>query len=541
MDGLMMDYPLTTQAILRRAEAVFGQREIVTRLSDNTLHRYTVETFCGRVRQLMSAMATLGIQPGDRVGTYCWNHYRHLELYFAISSMGAVLHTLNIRLSDEQLQFIINHAEDKLVFVDSSLLGQLETVQESCPTVERFVVIDEQDQMPETPLRGALEYEALLQSGDPSFSPPEPHEQAAAAMCYTSGTTGDPKGVVYSQRSIYLHTLGVMIGDGIGLRQRDTVLPFVPMFHANAWGVAHAALMAGSKLVLPGPGPGPADLAMLMEKEQVTLAAGVPTIWNMLYQYLKQNPQADVSSVETLVVGGSAAPRAMIQNYAREFGITILHLWGMTEMSPLGTVSRPKAHMLNWDEERLLDVRMKQGMPAPGVEIRVQDDKDQPLPRDGQTIGELAVRGPWVARAYYNNPAASKAFTADGWFKTGDVVTIDPEGYMQIADRTKDLIKSGGEWISSVDMENAIMARDDVLEACVVARPDDKWDERPVAFVVRAAGGSDSPTPQDIFDHLAGQFAKWQVPYLEDIHFIEAVPKTSVGKFDKKVLRGQLS
>ena len=271
MDGLMMDYPLTTQAILRRAEAVFGQREIVTRLSDNTLHRYTVETFCGRVRQLMSAMATLGIRPGDRVGTYCWNHYRHLELYFAISSMGAVLHTLNIRLSDEQLQFIINHAEDKLVFVDSSLLGQLETVQESCPTVERFVVIDEQDQMPETPLRGALEYEALLQSGDPSFSPPEPHEQAAAAMCYTSGTTGDPKGVVYSQRSIYLHTLGVMIGDGIGLRQRDTVLPFVPMFHANAWGVAHAARTPAASVTCSfsismarsaGPGPGPGSTSL---------------------------------------------------------------------------------------------------------------------------------------------------------------------------------------------------------------------------------------------------------------------------------------
>ncbi len=538
MQGLMMDYSLDTQAILRRGGQIFGAQEVVTRRSDGSYHRYTLKQLERRVHRLINVLRDLGIKPGDRVGTLCWNHYRHLELYFAISSMGAVLHTLNIRLSAEQLEYIINHADDQLIFVDSSLTDILEPLAQQCPGVGGYVVIDEQDQPAQTSLPNTLEYETLLAGVADQAELPALDENSAAAMCYTSGTTGNPKGVVYSHRSIYLHTVAVMTTDGYGLSQRDRVLPFVPMFHANAWGLPYAALFSGSRLVLPGAQPTAADLATIMNDEQITTAAGVPAIWNMLYQHL-QAEQLTLKSVETLIVGGSAAPRAMIEKFDQEYGITILHLWGMTEMSPLGTVGRIRDYMTDWSYDQQLDIRMKQGVPAAGVELRIQDDAGTILPWDGKTIGELTVRGPWVSSGYYNNPEASKAFTADGWFRTGDMVTIDETGYMQISDRSKDLIKSGGEWISSVDMENCIMAREGVLEAAVVARPDEKWDERPVAFVV-PANADNPPTAGQIRDHLLQTFAKWQVPGEADIRFIEAVPKTSVGKFDKKVLRLQL-
>ena len=539
MEGLMMDYSLDTQAILRRGGQIFGNREVVTRLADGSYHRYTLGQFERRVHQLINVLKGLGIKQGDRVGTLCWNHYRHLELYFAISSMGAVLHTLNIRLSDEQLQYIINHADDQVIIADASLLNVLEPIQGNCPGVRQYVAINEAGDTPDSSLPNLLDYETLMAAAKDQAELPALDENSAAAMCYTSGTTGDPKGVVYSHRSIYLHTMAVTSADGYGLCQSDAVLPFVPMFHANAWGLPYAALFTGAKLVLPGPGPTAQDLAKMMNDEQVTTAAGVPTIWNMLYQHLKQD-NIRLDSVKTLIVGGSAATRAMIENFDKEFDINILHLWGMTEMSPLGTVGRLREHMDDWSFEQRLDIRMKQGMPAGGVELRIQDDDGNLLPWDGKTIGELTVRGPWVAKSYYNNPEASAAFTDDGWFRTGDMVTIDPEGYMQIADRSKDLIKSGGEWISSVDMENSIMARDDVLEAAVVARADEKWDERPVAFVAPTDAASGKPTRADVREWLAQNFAKWQIPGEEDIHFIDAVPKTSVGKFDKKVLRGQL-
>ncbi|MEL0083226.1 MAG: long-chain fatty acid--CoA ligase [Gammaproteobacteria bacterium] len=537
MQGQMMDFSLDTQAILRRGGQIFGNQQVVTRLTDGSYHRYTLKEFERRVHRLINALRDLGIQPGDRVGTLCWNHYRHLELYFAISSMGAVLHTLNIRLSEEQLSYIINHAEDQVIFVDSSLTGVLEAVQDQCGGVRNYVVIDEADKLPETTLPEPLEYESLLAAVSDQAELPPLDENSAAAMCYTSGTTGNPKGVVYSHRSIYLHTMAVMTTDGYGLSQREVVLPFVPMFHANAWGLPYAALYSGCRLVLPGEQPNAATLATMMNDEGVTTGAGVPAIWNMLYQHLKQE-NLKLDTVETLIVGGSAAPRAMIEKFDKEFDVAILHLWGMTEMSPLGTVGRIRSHMEEWSYDDQLSVRMKQGVPAAGVEIRIQDDAGQLLPWDGQTIGELTVRGPWVASGYYNNPEASKAFTADGWFRTGDMVTVDEEGYMQIADRSKDLIKSGGEWISSVDMENTIMAHPSVLEAAVVARPDDKWDERPVAFVVPADAAT-APTEEQIRTYLLETFAKWQVPGVEDIRFIDAVPKTSVGKFDKKVLRQQ--
>ena len=540
MQGLMMDFSLDTQAILRRGGQIFADREVVTRQSDGSYHRYNFAQLERRVHRLINALRRLGIQPGDRVATFCWNHYRHLELYFAISSMGAVLHTLNIRLSSDQLEYIINHADDKVIFIDSSLVELLEPLQPNCPGVSHYVVIDEQDQLPTTTLPGPLEYEALLAAESDQAELQKLDENSAAAMCYTSGTTGNPKGVVYSHRSIFLHTMAVIASDGYGLRQPGPAHQFVPMFHANAWGLPYAVLYAGAKIVLPGAQPTAADLATMMNDEQVTTGAGVPTIWNMLYQHLRQE-KLTIDSVESLIVGGSAAPRAMIENFDREFNVSILHLWGMTEMSPLGTVGRMRVDMDDWDYQSQLDVRMKQGAPAPGVEIRVQSETGDLLPWDGETIGELTVRGPWVASGYYNNPEASKAFTEDGWFRTGDMVTIDSRGYMQIADRSKDLIKSGGEWISSVDMENCIMARDDVLEAAVVARSDEQWDERPVAFVVRADSTTAEPTEEDIRTTLLAEFAKWQVPGVEDIRFIDSVPKTSVGKFDKKVLRVELS
>lgn len=535
MQGLMMDYSLDTQAILRRGGQIFGNQEVVTRLADGSYHRYTIKELERRVHRLINGLRELGIKPGDRVGTLCWNHYRHLELYFAISSMGAVLHTLNIRLSDEQLGYIINHADDQVIVVDASLTSVLEALDGQCPGVRQHVVINDGDQPPATTLPNVLDYETLLAGASDQAELPQLDENSAAAMCYTSGTTGNPKGVVYSHRSIYLHTMAVLTTDGYGLSQRDIVLPFVPMFHANAWGLPYAALFSGARLVLPGAQPTAPDLAKIMNDEGVTSAAGVPAIWNMLYQHLKQK-KLTLETVKTLIVGGSAAPRAMIENFDKEFGITILHLWGMTEMSPLGTVGRLRPYMADWSLDKQLDVRMKQGVPAAGVELRIQDDAGTILPWDGKTIGELTVRGPWVARAYYKNAEASKAFTSDGWFRTGDMVTIDPEGYMQISDRSKDLIKSGGEWISSVDMENTIMARDDVLEAAVVARHDDKWDERPVAFVVPADAGN-PPSIAQLREHLLATFAKWQVPDEADIRLIDEVPKTSVGKFDKKVLR----
>jgi len=538
MQGQMMDFSLDTQAILRRGGQIFGNQEVVTRLTDGSYHRYTLKELERRVHRLINVLRNLGIQPGDRVGTLCWNHYRHLELYFAISSMGAVLHTLNIRLSEEQLGYIINHADDQVIFVDASLTSVLEAVQDQCPAVRNYVVLTDQGDQPDTSLTNLLDYETLLAGVSDQAMLPNLDENSAAAMCYTSGTTGNPKGVVYSHRSIYLHTMAVMTTDGYGLSQREVILPFVPMFHANAWGLPYAALFSGCRLVLPGAQPTAQDLAKIMNDEGVTTAAGVPAIWNMLYQHLKQE-NLTLKTVETLIVGGSAAPRAMIEKFDKEFDITILHLWGMTEMSPLGTVGRMRSYMNDWSYDDQLDVRMKQGVPAAGVELRIQDDDGNLLPWDGKTIGELTVRGPWVASGYYNNPEASQAFTDDGWFRTGDMVTINEEGYMQISDRSKDLIKSGGEWISSVDMENCIMAREGILEAAVVAREDEKWDERPVAFVV-AADPANAPTEEDIRTHLLETFAKWQVPGVEDVRFIDAVPKTSVGKFDKKVLRQQL-
>ncbi len=472
MEGLMMDWPLTLHHFLDRAARLFPRKEIATRTAAG-MHRYTYADFHRRVHRLAHALTRLGIGRGDRVATFAWNTYRHLEIYFAAPCMGAVLHTLNIRLAPDQLIYIINHAEDRVIFVDASLVPLLERIRDQIPTVKAFVIMSDTGPV-QTSLSPALDYEALLaESPEAPYPWPRLDENAAAGMCYTSGTTGNPKGVVYSHRAIFLHSMALCLADTFGICERDVLMPVVPMFHANAWGMPFAGVMVGAKLVFPGPHLQPRDIAELIQNERVTVTAGVPTIWIGLYALLERE-RYDLSSLRVMPVGGSAMPRALIEAFEKRFGIRIAHAWGMTEMTPLGTVANLKSYMESWPDEERFAVRAKQGMPVVGVEIRAVDEQGREVPWDGKTMGELQVRGPWVIRAYYNDPRTAEAFQ-DGWFRTGDVVTIDPEGYIQIVDRTKDLIKSGGEWISSVDLENALMAHPKVLEAAVIAVPHPKW------------------------------------------------------------------
>ena len=531
MKGLMMDYPLTLQPIMERAYRLYPGKEIATKIGPE-MHRYTYADFFPRAGQLANALARLGIRRGDRIGTLAWNTYRHLELYFGVPCMGAVVHTLNLRLPPNQLAYIINHAEDQVICVDQSLLPILEKVADDLKTVRHVVVMGE-GPLPETSLPNVLSYEELLAAEPPDHSWPQLGEDAAAAMCYTSGTTGNPKGVLYSHRAIYLHTMGECMTDSFGLSENDVVMPVVPMFHAMAWGLPFAATFLGCRQVFPGAHLQPRDLAELIQDERITLTAGVPTLWLGLLG-LREKERYDLTSLRTMPVGGAAAPRAMIEGYQKKFGVPITHAWGMTEMTPLGTVSRLKSHMHDWPEDRQFEVRAKQGMPVPGVEIRVVDEDGNEVPWDGKSMGELQVRGPWVISAYYDDPRSADSFV-DGWFRTGDVVTMDSEGYIQIVDRTKDLVKSGGEWISTVELENAIMAHVGILEATVIAVPHPKWQERPLAIVVPKPDLDQPPGKEEIYDLLGQKIAKWQLP--DDIVFVEEIPKTSVGKFDKKVLR----
>ncbi len=542
MDGLMMDYPLLISTILRRAERVFPEKEIVSRRGDGRIVRITYAELGRRVRRLMNVLVDLGVRPGDRVATFAWNSQRHLELYFAVPMVGAVLHTINIRLPREQIIYIVNHAEDRFVFVDRSLACLFGELQASpgLPSVKAYVMIDEGGAPePATPPAPAFDYDELLAAASEQAVDPVFDENTAAGLCYTSATTGDPKGVLYSHRSTVLHSLANCMVDGGGMGERETALPVVPMFHVNAWGLPYSCALCGAKLVLPGSGFVGQPLAELIEAERVTCAAGVPTVWNLLYQHL-QEKSYDLSSLKTILVGGSAAPRSMIENYAHDFGITVIHAWGMTETSPVGTVSRLKSTAAGWDHERQLELLLTQGLPVPGVEVKIVDAADIELPWDGVQAGELLVRGPWIARAYYNNPAAGGSFTADGWFRTGDIAAIEPLGYVRLTDRKKDLIKRKGEWISSVDMENAVLAHKGVLEAAVVARPDPVCVEVPVCLVVRKNPSATIP-PEEILEILARKFAKWQLPKPEDILFVESLPKTSVGKLDKKVIRQTLA
>lgn len=527
--GRMMDFPLTLTHLLERARAFHGRSEIVSRRPDRSLHRYTYADFYRRSCQLAHALRRLGVQPGDRVASLCWNHHQHLELYFAVPAMGAVLHTLNLRLAPKDLGYIANHAKDRVLVVDRTLLPLLEKFVKDVPSLEHIIVIPDDGPAPE----GRLDYEQWLAAEPPTFDFPELEERSAAMLCYTSGTTGDPKGVLFSHRSIVLHTLVSCMGDILGPLPRDVVLPVVPMFHAAAWGLPFDALITGAKLVFPGPHLDPVSLLDLMAQERVTLAGGVPTIWLGILALLDQEPKRwDLSAIRAMLIGGSAAPASLIDGFLKRHGMRVTHAWGMTELNPVGTMARLKQHQEGLDEAAQLEVRASQGYPLPFVEQRHVSDTGEVLPWDGKTMGELEVRGPWVASSYYGDEGADR-FTPDGWFKTGDVVTIDAEGYLRITDRSKDVIKSGGEWISSVALENALMAHPAVLEAAVFAARHPKWDERPLAAVVFKPG--QRATAEELAGYLQQHFVKWWLP--EDYLFVPQIPRTSTGKFLKAKLR----
>ncbi len=529
MQGLMMNTPLTLTPLLERAARLFPKKEIVSK-TDTGMHRYTYADFHGRVHRLAHAMRRMGIQPGDRVGTLCWNSYRHLELYFAVTCYGAVLHTLNLRLANDQLAYIINHADDRVIFVDASLVPLLDQIRAELPGVREVVVMDDQS---------AYE-EMLAASPSDPFAWPDLEETAACATCYTSGTTGHPKGVLYTHRSLVLHSYGLAMADSFALSERDTVLQLVPMFHANGWGIPYAAVMVGSKIVLCGRHLQPADIAQMIESEHATFTAGVPTLFMGLYGLL-ENEKHDISSLRTIACAGSALPRQFVEWYEQKYGIRFMLAWGMTETTPIATVVALKKHLESITGKDRYDLLARHGLPIAGIDVRIVDELGNELPWDGSTMGELQVRGPWVTSGYYNDPRGYERGQAesfmDGYFRTGDVATIDEEGYIQIMDRTKDLVKSGGEWISSVDLENAIMAHPKVMEAAVIAIAHPKWQERPVAAVAPLPQFRGQITKQEILDFLETRVAKWWLP--DDVVFIDAVPKTSVGKFNKRALREQ--
>ncbi|WP_206425358.1 long-chain fatty acid--CoA ligase [Staphylospora marina] len=526
----MMNYPLTLPHLLERARLIHGSAEIVSRMPDKSLHRYTYDDFVRRAKSLAKALIQAGLRKGDRVGTLMWNHYVHLEAYFGIPVSGGVLHTLNLRLHPDEIAYIAGHAEDRFLIVDDVLLPLLKRFEDKL-RVEKIIVVPLTGQPVPEPY---TDYEAFIAgAGSPDdFEYPDLDEQDALGMCYTSGTTGRPKGVVYSHRSMILHSFACAMTDTMGLSIKDSAMPVVPMFHVNAWGLPFTLTMVGSKQVYPGPHLDPVSLLELMQHEQVTFAAGVPTIWFGILQELEKNPgHWKLQDGLRTAVGGSAAPESMLRGMDRH-GVRVIHAWGMTETAPVGTVGILKPHLLKRSEDEQYAWRAKQGIPVPFVEIRVVGENGE-APWDGKSMGELEVRGPWVAAAYHNLPDGSDSFTEDGWFRTGDVATIDEEGYMKITDRTKDLIKSGGEWISSVDLENAIMAHPAVKEAAVVGISHPKWQERPLAVVVKKEGAD--LTLEGLHAFLAPKFAKWWLP--DEMVFVDEIPRTSAGKFLKSRLR----
>ncbi|MDH5163800.1 long-chain fatty acid--CoA ligase [Heyndrickxia oleronia] len=531
----MMQVPLTVGSLLERAEKFFPKKEIVSRTLSG-ISRFTYKEIGQRTRKLACALERLGIQKGDRVGTLAWNHHRHLEIYFAAPGIGAVLHTINLRLSPEHISYIINHAEDQVLFVDEDILPLVEAVKDHLKTVKAFIIMTDKDKLPSTTLEPVYSYERLIEAGDPTHSFIQNiDENDPAGMCYTSATTGNPKGVVYSHRGIVLHSFALGLADTTALSEKDTSMAVVPMFHVNAWGLPFAATWFGAKQVLPGPMFTPKLLAQFIQEEKVTVTAGVPTIWLGLLKELEQGDY-DTSSLRGVLCGGSAAPKAMIQAFEQKYNIPFLHAYGMTETTPLATISTLKSYQKDLEQEEILTIRSKQGLLVPGLDMKVIAG-DNEVQWNGKEMGELLIRGPWIANEYYKDDRTSEAFK-DGWLYTGDVATVDEEGNIKLVDRTKDLVKSGGEWISSVDLENALMAHEAVFEATVVGVPHPRWQERPVACIVLKDAFKEKVNKQELLDFIAPQFAKWWLP--DEIIFMDDIPKTSVGKFLKRELRSRL-
>lgn len=532
---IMMQVPLTVGSMLEHAEKFFANKQVISQTHDK-LHRLTYSEIGKRTRRLMCALDELGINRGDRVGTLAWNHHRHLEIYFAAPGIGAVLHTINIRLSPEHIIHIINHAEDKILFIDEDILPLIEQIKDHLPKVEAFVVMTDKAELPDSNLHPFYSYEELIHAGDPTYPfITDIDENEPAGLCYTSATTGLPKGVVYSHRGIVLHSYALGLTDSAAVSESDVAMPVVPQFHVNAWGIPFAGTWFGTTQVMPGPRFTPERLAKFIENERVTIAAGVPTIWLGLLRELDKGDY-DTSSLRGVLCGGSAAPKGLIKAFELKHNIPFYHAYGATETTPLATVSRLKSYQKSISEEEKIEDRTRQGLLVPGLQMKVIDDEGE-IPWDGESMGELLVRGPWIANEYYKDDRTEEAFT-DGWFHTGDVVTVNEEGSIKIIDRTSDLIKSGGEWISSVDLENALMTHEAVFEASVVAIPDPKWDERPIACVVLHDGFEEESMKDELMEFLKPQFADYWLP--DDVLFYEEIPKTSVGKFLKRELREQV-
>ncbi|MDP9727520.1 long-chain fatty acid--CoA ligase [Alicyclobacillus tolerans] len=528
----MMDYPLLLKSILYRTYTIFPEKEIVSRTADG-IFRYTYRDLHHRVCQLANALDQLGIETGAKVGSFAWNHYRHLELYYAVPCSQRVLHTINIRLFRDQLIHVINHAEDEYIFVDEDLIPTMEDIQDELPTVKAFIVMTDKDHLPQTKLRGALEYESLLKGQSTQYEFPDFSEQETAILGYTSATTGMPKGVEYSHRGLFLHCLTNLAG-WIGTDESDVVMPVVPMFHVNAWCRPYTDAWAGAKQVYPGVRPTPQDLVELMHHERVTMSFGVPTVWMGVLGVLRANPNKyDMSSIRFLISGGSALPSSLAQTFEEEFGIMVYQGYGQTETSPVTFSGYPKKAERELTGSEKYRYRAKTGLLLPCLEMRLVDEMGNDVARDGKQMGELLLRGPWILGRYYKDEERSREAFLDGWFRTGDIATIDERGYLQVVDRTRDLIKSGGEWISSVDLENALMSHPAVSEAAVIAIPHEKWQERPLACVVKREGMEVSK--EELLQYLSERVAKWWIP--DDLVFISEIPKTSVGKFSKKTLR----
>ena len=531
MRGLMMDRPLLISSLLEHAERVHPDREIVSRAVEGGVHRSSWGRIAERSRRLAGALATLGVRPGERIGTIAWNGYRHLEIYYAVSGMGAVCHTLNPRLHSSQMSYIVNHAEDRFLFVDLTFVPLLEALIGELESVEGVIVMCDRDHLPDTNLPRTLCYEDLIEGCTERFDWPELDEHTASSLCYTSGTTGHPKGVLYSNRSTVLHSFAIALPNAVGLGESSCVLPVVPMFHVNAWGVPYAGAMTGAKLVMPGPALDGASLTELLLDEEVTLMSGVPTVWLGLLAHWREHGTR-VPALRQVVIGGAAAPLSMIRAFEEDYDVRVIHAWGMTETSPVGTVNQSRPAMQSWpSEERWAHLR-KQGRPLYGVETRIVDEDGCALPHDGEAFGELEVKGPWVCSGYFRSET-SEAHTQDGWFRTGDVSTLDPDGTMQITDRKKDLIKSGGEWISSIELENIAMGHPDVAQAAVIGVPDEKWGERPLLVVVPSAGSELSG--QDVLAAFAGKVADWWIP--DEVVVRDSLPIGATGKVQKLRLR----